>query len=107
MARQSSPVLPEAAQLAGAWRISTDGRAVELWLRAEPAAVGGAPAWVVEADPAALSSLGLEGVAAWRPATDGVSLVGPDGANIAFFSTEAAGRYVHRRPDRTLVLAHP
>lgn len=107
VARESSPVLPEAAQLAGAWRLSADDRVIELQLRAEPAAVGGAPAWVVEADAAALATLGLEGVAAWRPATDGISLAGLDGGNIAFFSTEAGGRYVHRRAGRTLVLDQP
>lgn len=106
MTSQSSPALPEPRQLAGEWLISAGGAGVALVLTARPAdpPTAGAPAWGLQAEAAELQTLGLGAVAAWRPATDGIALIGADGLTAAFFSAEASGRYVNRARGGILTL---
>lgn len=104
MVRQSVPILPSAEHLAGTWSLAGESGVVQLDLAVSPAAVGGAPAWSLEAPPGDLAALGLEEVMAWRPAPDGIALVNAGGAIVAFFSTEAPDRYVARRNGSALIL---
>ena len=98
----SIPPLPEASDLTGRWSVEEPGgHRCALVFHAEKAGDDHR----LEADAGCLQALGLPGVAAWRPAPDGIALADTERRTVAFFSTEAVRRYVARRRDgRTLVL---
>ena len=93
----SMPAMPEVSDLAGDWTIADGERACRLALTARPLRKDLA----VEADSACLARIGLSGVVAWRPASDGIGLADAGGRTIAFLSRRADGTHGLRRPGRT------
>jgi hypothetical protein len=93
----SSPVLPEDPRaFAGDWTLTTAAGDCVVRLSATPAPeVGG---WTIAGDRACLAARGMARATAWRPDTDGLALVAADRSTVAFFSREASGAYVARRP---------
>ena len=95
---QSIPALPQAADLAGRWRLAIADRA-ECQLTLDPTALdlGGpnAPAWRLNDDAGCLAHAGVGEAAGWRPAPDGIALIRADGRVILFLSRQGetyAGR---------------
>jgi hypothetical protein len=99
-----SPILPEAETLAGHWSVTEQGSSAACAITLTLRPLGNAHA--VDYDGRCLSGLRLDGVAAWRPATDGLALAAADGRTVAFFAHESGG-YVLRRPGSAALLLRP
>ena len=93
----SMPAMPEISDLAGEWMIAEGTHACRLTLTARPLGRDLA----VEADPSCLAGIGLSGVVAWRPASDGIGLAGAGGRTIAFLSRRPDGTHGLSRPGRS------
>ena len=97
---QSIPALPQAADLAGRWRLAIADRA-ECQLTLDPTALdlGGpnAPAWRLNDDAGCLAHAGVGEAAGWRPAPDGIALIRADGRVILFLSGRG-DRYAGQGP---------
>ena len=87
------PVLPEASDLAGAWRLEHKGTGCNLILELERLDLPGphAAAWRLTGDAACLIALEVGETVGWRPAPDGVALLRVDGSVTAFLSRAGAG----------------
>ena len=99
-----SPILPEAETLAGHWSVTEQGSSAACPITLTLRQVGNAHA--VDHDGRCLAALRLDGVATWRPATDGMALAATDGRTVAFFAHESGG-YVLRRAGRAALLLRP
>ncbi|MEH6665667.1 MAG: protease inhibitor Inh/omp19 family protein [Brevundimonas sp.] len=91
----STPVLPSAEDLAGNWRLSWSGGACAVQLSARPVAMPrpAADAWDLTLDPACAANPALDLVSAWRPASDGITLVDAQGRDRLFLSRTRSGAW--------------
>lgn len=88
----TSPRLPEASELAGAWTISHHDRSCRVQFLVDRIETANAQA--LGEGQACLDGIGLGGVIAWRAATDGLELVGSNSLPIAFLAHDGQGGYV-------------
>ena len=93
-----SPILKEAADFAGRWRVEGDGAPCAVTLAASR--VESANAHALMDGGGCLSRLLGGPVAGWRPATDGIDIAGPDRLSVGFFSFAGDGSAALARPGR-------
>ncbi|WP_292072363.1 AprI/Inh family metalloprotease inhibitor [Brevundimonas sp. UBA7534] len=85
--------LPEAAELAGRWRIETSTAGCDVRLTVETVVFAGpdAPALRLVSDGPWLASVDLGVIEAWRPSSDGIALLRNDGSLVVFLSRRGQG----------------
>ncbi len=93
-AAMTSLYLPEAAELAGRWRLGGGGAPCEVTLLADQTNTDQFSPYRLHDPSDCLGRLGLAQVVGWRPAPDGLELARADGIGVAFFSREGAERFV-------------
>ena len=93
-----SPVLPEPDAIAGHWVVAEEGSGTACPIDFTLAAAGNAH--VAVGEPRCFAALGLSGVTAWRPASDGIALASADGMTVGFFSKDRGGVHLLRRNGR-------
>lgn len=93
-----SPILPEAQALAGDWRVEGGSAACVVSFGAER--VEAANAHRLRDPTSCLRELLGAEIAGWRPATDGIDIVGPDRLSAGFFSFRGDGAAALNRPGR-------
>ena len=93
MSSTKIPRLPEAAELAGRWRVETSTAGYEVRLTVETVVFAGpdAPALGLVSDGPCLESLQPGGIEAWRPSSDGIALLRNDGSLVVFLSRRGQG----------------
>jgi hypothetical protein len=87
------PLTP--ADAAGPWTVETDGHYLCV-LTLEKTKVGGSAAFALHA-PAACGGTLPANVAGWTPSTDGMALVGADGATLVDFNRWSNSLFVSHR----------
>lgn len=97
-ANAMSPVLPEPPALAGQWLLTEEGTGTACRIEFTLSPIGNAHA--ARSEPQCLAALGLNGVTAWRPASDGIALAAADGLTVGFFSKDRGGVHVLSRTGR-------
>lgn len=99
-----SPILREAVDFAGEWRVAGGGPPCRVQLAA--GRVESANAHALTDASGCLARLLGGPVAGWRPATDGIDVAGPDRLSVGFFSFQGDGSATLARPGRpTLTLS--
>lgn len=93
-----SPILPEARELAGDWRVEGGSGACVVSFGVER--VEAANAHRLQDPTACLRTLLGADIAGWRPATDGIDIVRPDRLSAGFFSFQPDGTATLNRPGR-------
>ena len=93
-----SPILPEAQTLAGDWRVQGGSAACVVSFGVER--IEAANAHRLQDATACLRGLLGADIAGWRPATDGIDIVGPDRLSVGFFSFQPNGTATLNRPGR-------
>ncbi|MFN3814756.1 protease inhibitor Inh/omp19 family protein [Brevundimonas sp.] len=91
----STPVLPPAEDLAGHWRLDWSGGGCLVSLSATLVAMPrpAADAWALTLAPGCALSDALEWIRAWRPASDGITMVDAQGRTRLFLSRTGPGAY--------------
>lgn len=98
--KSASLRLAEPTELAGDWRIAAEGRPA-CAIRFDMARVETANAHVLADPTRCLATLAGRPVAGWRPAPDGIEIVGSDGLTLLFFAHTGDGVAIVTQPDES------